>query len=86
MLRDFRKNAGMPVEGWRERLEQLIITLQDDKPIQSIPLEDLSAYYEHLADLAKGYTKDPETLHENLNHIQHWKQEVEQLLALLKGR
>ncbi len=83
MLRDFRKNAGMPLPGWREALERLLESLRGRTPIPRIPLQDLAAYYEHLADLAKGYTKDPEALRENLVHIHRWQQEVEQLRALL---
>ena len=86
MLRDFRKNAGMPVDGWRERLESLLDSLKENKPITTIPLENLSSYYTHLADLAKGYTNDPDDLQENLTHIFRWKQEDDQLLALLRGK
>ena len=86
MLRDFKKNAGMPVDAWRERLESLLDSLREKQPIAAIPLENLSSYYTHLADLAKGYTKDPDDLQENLTHIFRWKQEVDQLLALLRGK
>jgi NAD(P)-dependent dehydrogenase (short-subunit alcohol dehydrogenase family) len=85
MLRDFRKHAGMPVEGWRESLEKVLESLREGKPLPSIPLQNLSAYYGHLADLAEGYTKDPEALHENLQHINRWQQEVDQLVQLLRN-
>jgi len=84
MLRDFRKHAGMSVEGWREGLEKVLESLREDKPLPSIPLQDLSVYYGHLADLAAGYTKDPEALRENLQHIGRWQQEVDQLVQLLR--
>ena len=47
------------------------------------PLADLAEYYEHLADLAKGYEKDPEKLKENLAHIYNWRDEVLSLLQAL---
>ncbi len=86
MLRDFRKHAGMPVERWSENLMQLVASLRENKTVSPIPLEDLSAYYQHLADLAKGYTKDQEKLQENLEHIHRWQEKVEQLTHLLKGK
>src|SRR5688572_17069521 len=52
VIRDFRKTAGMPVEEWLERLQQLEEDLQHGA-ISTPPLEKLEAYYEHLADLAK---------------------------------
>jgi len=85
MLRDFRKNAGIPVESWRGKISHLINCLRADQPIPFVPLQKLSEYYRHLEDLAKGYTKDPEKLKENLKHIQNWRSEVEHLMNLLKS-
>ena len=85
MLRDFKKKRGMPVDTWRERLEALLDSLRENKRIAAIPLENLSSYKKPLMDLAKGFTKDPNDQQENLTHIFRWKQEVNQLLVLLRG-
>ncbi len=59
VIRDFKKTAGMPVEGWLEALAHLERDLQGSGPIAQPPLEQLAGYYGHLAELAKGYEKDP---------------------------
>ena len=43
------------------------------------PLEKLAGYYNHLADLAKGYEKDQAKLENNLRHVYRWRDEVEEL-------
>lgn len=83
MLRDFKKNAGMPVEAWQDNLENLVSSLENNKPIPDIPLEKLSNYYKHMADLAKGYEKDPQKLQENLTHIYAWYDDIINLMKLL---
>jgi NAD(P)-dependent dehydrogenase (short-subunit alcohol dehydrogenase family) len=76
MLRDFRKNAGMSVEKWLDGLERLAAGLAGEGPVTVLPLEELAAYYDHLAGLARGYEKDPEKLRENLAHIHAWRDEA----------
>jgi NAD(P)-dependent dehydrogenase (short-subunit alcohol dehydrogenase family) len=84
VLRDFRKTAGMPVEEWLEILRQLEDNLR--RGIVSYPpLERLAGYYEHLAELAKGYEKDPAKLEENLRHVYRWRDEVETLAGILEN-
>ena len=85
VLRDFRKTAGMPVEEWLETLRQLEENLQRGTASHP-PLEKLAGYYEHLADLAKGYEKDPAKLAENLRHVYRWRDEVNQLAELISGK
>ncbi len=82
VIRDFRKTAGMPVEEWLECLQQLDEDLQRGV-LSHPPLERLMDYYNHLAELAKGYEKDREKLEENLRHVYGWKDEVEQLEKML---
>ncbi|HMN59022.1 MAG TPA: SDR family oxidoreductase [Anaerolinea sp.] len=79
VIRDFKKTAGMPVEEWLPVLERLEMDLQGEGAISRPPLEKLAGYYEHLADLAKGYEKDPAKLEESLRHVYAWRDEVEQL-------
>ncbi|HEX5942202.1 MAG TPA: SDR family NAD(P)-dependent oxidoreductase [Anaerolineales bacterium] len=83
VIRDFRKTAGMPVEEWLATLRQLEENLQ--RGIVSYPpLEKLAEYYEHLAELAKGYEKNPVKLEENLRHVYRWRDEVNELEKMLK--
>lgn len=82
VVRDFRKTAGMPVEEWLETLRQLEENLQRSV-VSHPPLEKLAGYYEHLAELAKGYEKDPVKLEENLRQVYHWRDEVKELAKLI---
>jgi len=83
MLRDFKKHSGMPVEAWREHLEVLNKQLASDLEVTKIPLKQLSAYYLHLAELARGYEKDKDRLADNLDHIHRWASEVNDLDQIL---
>jgi len=79
VIRDFKKTAGMPVEEWLSNLERLNESLRGDGATMSLPLDKLAGYYEHLADLAKGYEKDSAKLEENLRHVYGWRDEVNEL-------
>ena len=83
VIRDFKKTAGMPVEEWLLSLERMKGELSEDGAFTPLPLEKLAGYYEHLADLAKGYEKDPAKLEENLRHVYGWRDEVQALKKLL---
>lgn len=82
VIRDFRKTAGMPVEEWLETLRQLEENLQRGMTSHP-PLEKLAGYYNHLAELAKGYEKDPVKLDENLRHVYRWRDEVTALEKII---
>ena len=84
VIRDFKKTAGMPVEEWLLSLERLKQELAAAGAIMPPPLEKLARYYEHLADLAKGYEKDHAKLEENLRHVYGWRDEVEELAKTLR--
>ena len=83
VIRDFKKTAGMPVEGWLSSLERLKESLQGDGAIPLLPLDKLAGYYEHLAELAKGYEKNTAKLEENLRHVYGWRDEVKALDEVL---
>ena len=83
VVRDFKKTAGMPVEEWLSSLEHLEDGLRDEGTVTHPPLEKLAAYYEHLADLAKGYEKDNAKLEESLRHVYGWRDEVQALEKML---
>jgi NAD(P)-dependent dehydrogenase (short-subunit alcohol dehydrogenase family) len=83
VIRDFKKTAGMSAEEWLSLLEGLEKALQGDKALVKPPLERLTAYYTHLADLARGYERDPVKLEENLRHVYAWRDEADQLDKML---
>jgi len=83
VIRDFKKTAGMPVEEWLSSLEGLDKSLCSEGAITSLPLEKLAGYYEHLAELAKGYEKNAAKLEENLKHVYRWRDEVNELKKVL---
>jgi NAD(P)-dependent dehydrogenase (short-subunit alcohol dehydrogenase family) len=84
VIRDFKKTAGMPAEEWLSKLEILEKSLCGDDAITTLPLDKLAGYYEHLADLAKGYEKDKVKLEENLKHVYRWRDEVEELAKAIR--
>lgn len=83
VIRDFRKSAGMSVEEWLAALARLEMRLQSEGPLEKVPLSRLAGYYNHLAELARGYEKDAVKLQENLRHVYDWRDEVESLGKLL---
>lgn len=83
VIRDFKKTAGMPVEEWLSTLERLEENLRGEGAVTPPPLEKLAGYYEHLADLAKGYEKDAVKLEENLRYVYGWRDEVNELEKIL---
>jgi NAD(P)-dependent dehydrogenase (short-subunit alcohol dehydrogenase family) len=85
VIRDFKKTAGMPVEEWLLTLGRLNENLHDQTPITPPALEKLAGYYEHLAELAKGYEKDQTKLQENLKHVYIWRDEVKDLAKILQS-
>ena len=86
VIRDFKKAAGMPAEEWLDALAHLEDSLRPASTatqIPDLPLEQLAGYYNHLAELAKGYEKNPAKLEENLRQVYGWKDEVKQLMKAL---
>ncbi len=83
VIRDFKKTAGMPVEEWLSSLEQLKESLRGEGAVTPPPLDKLAGYYEHLAELAKGYEKDAAKLEDNLHHVYGWRDEVKALKDML---
>jgi len=79
VIRDFKKTAGMPVDEWLGALRNLEESLQKGETVSPPPLGKLAGYYNHLAELAKGYEKDPAKLEDNLRHVYGWRDEVVQL-------
>lgn len=84
VIRDFKKTAGMPVEEWLGALDKLEAGLKEGGSISRPPLEKLAGYYNHQAELAKGYEKDSAKLEDSLRHVYSWKDEVDQLKQSLE--
>ncbi len=84
VIRDFRKTAGMSAEEWLTDLDDLAAGLDRESDIKIPPLAQLAGYYNHLAELAKGYEKDQDKLQENLRQVYGWRDEVAALDELLK--
>ncbi len=86
VIRDFRKNAGMPVDQWLAALDRLTDALavgsQEETPAPP-PLQHLASYYSHLAQLAEGYERDPGKREEQLAVIRRWEGDVRRLAAIL---
>jgi hypothetical protein len=75
----------MPVEEWINTLETLRNDLStSDRINNKPPFEKLADYYNHMAELAKGYEKNPAKLAENLKFVYGWKDEVDQLITALQ--
>lgn len=89
MFRDFKKNAGMPVERWLDTLSDLIDCLekQDFAALVKLnpPVAQLSGYYEHMIELARGYEKNPQKLEEQLRIVQGWRDEAGRLAETLSS-
>jgi hypothetical protein len=83
VIRDFKKTTGMPVEEWLSTLSRLEENLHNEGAVTPPPLEKLAGYYEHLAELAKGYEKNAVKLEENLRHVYAWRDEVKELEEIL---
>jgi NAD(P)-dependent dehydrogenase (short-subunit alcohol dehydrogenase family) len=90
MIRDFKQRAGMPVERWIEALDRLEARLRSADRLPSSadlpPLEKLAGFYGHLADLARGYVKDPAERAAQAAVVSGWRAEVEQLRLALTSQ
>jgi NAD(P)-dependent dehydrogenase (short-subunit alcohol dehydrogenase family) len=86
MFRDFKQRAGMPVERWLESLERLAHRLDKGEMVSATdrpPLEKLAAFYGHMAELARGYVKDPRERDEQVRIVLAWQEEVDLLRSRL---
>jgi NAD(P)-dependent dehydrogenase (short-subunit alcohol dehydrogenase family) len=86
MVRDFKQRAGMPVERWIESLVRLEDLLRSsDRPATASampPLEKLAAFYAHLADMARGYVKNPAERDAQVAIVRGWQADVERLQTM----
>ncbi len=84
VLRDFRKNAGMPVEEWLNDLRSLESALLAGNAPTGLrqPLAKLAAYYRHMAEMAKGYERNPQKLKEALDYLDQASAALDDLAGL----
>jgi hypothetical protein len=77
----------MPAEEWLTWLSRLELGLaHGEGAILHLPFDRLAGYYSHLAELAKGYERNPAKLEESLRQVNAWKHEVERLAELMPDR
>lgn len=89
-LRDFKKNAGMPVEQWIDALKDLERRLnasqdpQDNAKVRcSADLNNLVKYFKHMQDLLLGWEKDPKKLEEHMKILKGWEADAAELRDIL---
>lgn len=89
LARNFKKQAGMPVDQWLARLEELEKdAARDDRQAVlslDVPLNRLADFYTYLQQAARGYVKDPAELESQLAVVDSWRLEVLALQELLTG-
>jgi NAD(P)-dependent dehydrogenase (short-subunit alcohol dehydrogenase family) len=87
LARTFRQHAGRPVEQWLEllgRLETLSVQLDGSAVADlDVPVDALARYYDHLAETAKGYVKDPAQREEQVRIVRGWQAECDALDEVL---
>ncbi len=90
MLRDFKQNAGLPVDQALEALDGLAAGLEQGDAAgiekqRGIPGK-IAGYYRHYLALAQGSIKDPDKLREYQGIIQGWQSTAARLAELLIHR
>jgi NAD(P)-dependent dehydrogenase (short-subunit alcohol dehydrogenase family) len=88
MIRDFKKNAGMSLDEWLSKLQEIEQAVTSGKSSQPLigfrpKLQQLFAFYDHLIEQQKGYQKDPVKREEGEKAIREWQEPVKRLLGLL---
>lgn len=89
VIRDFRKNAGMPVEEWLNLLDRLADALQQRDPAAvaavHTPVDVLAGYFVHLQEQYTGYEKNPQKLAQTLPILEGWERDARTLMSILTG-
>jgi len=89
MNRSFNKTASMPVEPWLALLERITNAAQNGDrsglAAAQAPLPGLAAFYANLAEMAKGYLKDPAEREKYVGVVKSWQADVEALARLLNA-
>ena len=90
MIRDFKKNAGMPMDEWLVKLHELELAVDERGNVQPLmeartKLQQLNAFYDHLVEAQSGYQKDPVKREEGERAIRGWQVPVRRLLGLIQS-
>ncbi|HEY3345233.1 MAG TPA: SDR family oxidoreductase [Anaerolineaceae bacterium] len=87
LVRSFKQSAGKPVEQWLDLLGRLESTAEQEDGAGvldlDVPLAALARYYAQLAEMARGYVKDPLQREEQLAIVHGWQSDCETLDGLL---
>jgi NAD(P)-dependent dehydrogenase (short-subunit alcohol dehydrogenase family) len=90
VINDFNRNTGLPIDKWLDALSSLEQSLEAHDltalKAPNIQLGKIANYWKHQTDLAKGYTKNPEQLQEQLKILGQWWETTEKLANLLTGK
>jgi NAD(P)-dependent dehydrogenase (short-subunit alcohol dehydrogenase family) len=88
VYRTFRQRTGLPVEECLVSLERLARAAaacdRAGLALARAPLRGLAAYYTYLADMARGYVKDPVTREKQVAIVTGWQQDAQALADLLQ--
>ena len=90
VINDFSRHTGRPVEKWLESLETLENTLatHDLSGLSQLdlPVIKIAHYWKHQAELAKGYTRNPDELRKQLEILGEWQETADKLAKLISKR
>jgi hypothetical protein len=89
VINDFNRTTGMTVVKCLELLNKLEeeLAVYDGKGLHSLdnPAKKITLYWKHQADLAKGYTTNPDELRKQLEILGKWQATAEELANILSG-
>ena len=89
LIRGFKKKAGMTVDEWLQNFDRLqqaaAAGSSDNLAAIHAPLGLLTGYYGYMAEMGKGYIKDPIEREKNLAIVHAWQSDAEILARLLKN-
>jgi NAD(P)-dependent dehydrogenase (short-subunit alcohol dehydrogenase family) len=89
LVRSFKQSAGRPAEQWLELLGrlELLASAGNAQGVAEldVPMDALARYYHQLAEMAKGYVKDPVQREEQVAIVQGWQKDCLDLDQILNG-
>jgi hypothetical protein len=88
LYRTFRQRVGIPVEDCVALLDRLARAAESGDraglAAANAPLTGLAGYYTYLADMAKGYVKDPIERDKQLAIVSSWRDDASELADILR--
>jgi NAD(P)-dependent dehydrogenase (short-subunit alcohol dehydrogenase family) len=87
LMRDFKKHMGAAPEYFLDILKEFDAALSSKKlyqeNVERLPLEKMTAYYNHQIQLLKGYEKDKNKVREYSEIMNGWIERIEELKGLI---